>query len=182
MPSVAWVVEFDALEQLARELPDEAAKILRYGANLARRKVREKLRSPGGWRRGTRTRKNSKGQTYPRERLYRASEPGQPPARITGELLRAVRVRRTAKLTFEVGFGTGKGGMDHVARILEGGSARIAARPFFGQAFEETVGQVEREMEELLDVDVNAATGKVTWKHGNRGREIVSVEGNLEDD
>lgn len=164
-PSVAWVVEFDAIDQIARELPGEAAKILRYGANLNRRKIREKLRSRNRvWLRG-------KG-----DRLYQASAPGSAPSRVTGELLRAVRVRKTGKLTFEVGFGTGKGGMDHVARILEGGSARIAARPFFEQAFQETVEQVEKEMEDLLDMDVNQTTGKVTWRRNGSRREVVSED------
>lgn len=153
MPSVAWVVQFDATEQIARELPNEAAKILRYGANLARKKARERLRaSTRVWLRG-------KG-----DRLYEAAAPGQPPARVTGELVRAARVRKQSRLTFTFDFGTGKHGMDHVARILEGGSARVAARPFFGQSVEEAAAATERELAELLEVDVNATTGKVTWK------------------
>lgn len=165
MPSVAWVVEFDACDQIARELPNEAAKILRYGANLARRKARARLRaSTRVWLRGK------------RDRLYQAAAPGEPPAKATGALIRAARVTRESRLAFVFDFGAGKSGQDHVARLMEGGSARIAPRPFFEQSVREAVGETERELAALLEVDVHARTGTVTWRHNAGRREVVAEE------
>jgi hypothetical protein len=110
------------------------------------------------------------------DRLYQAAAPGEAPAKVSGALMRAARVTRVSRLAYRFDFGAGKGGQDHVARLMEGGSARIAPRPFFEQSVREAVTQTERELEELLEIDVNARTGKVTWRHNAGRRETVSED------
>ena len=146
--SVKFVIQLNEFGDMADWLKPNALKTCRRGANRIRTLSRRSMRASG---RGQRT-----GRTG---RRYSASRPGEPPGVITGELQRAMRVRRIGELTVQVDFGTGKGGLDHVARILEGGSARVAARPFFYQAVQNAAPQFEAEMAKVFEKGMSSIAG-----------------------
>lgn len=155
--TVRFKIELDLFGEIAENLRPQALKVCRKTANRIRTGARGKIRTRG------RVLLTSSAEREPgaKPRRYWASPPGGPPAKNTGELMRAMRVRRTGRLTMQVDFGTGKSGMDHVARILEGGTARIAARPFFYQTVVEAGPFFEAEMSTIFDEAAKGSGGEM---------------------
>ena len=116
-------------------------KAVRAGARLVRREGR---RLAG--------KKSGSGRRYRvwGDMLHRASAPGAPPAKLTGALQRSVFFRTlegTSGLAMSVGPSPRR---VFYARFLAGGTEKMDARPFMGEALERHEGPIRNALRDAL--------------------------------
>jgi HK97 gp10 family phage protein len=139
-----------ASEKLKKEITVELGKGLLAAAQKVERSAKDSIRS------GSKT-----GRIYTRRTVsHRASAPGEAPASNTGRLINSISsyVNRLSGVT--EGLVVAGRGVVKYARMLEFGTAKMAARPFMVPAFERN----KRWIEERLARAVNYAIMKVAKK------------------
>lgn len=97
------------------------------------------------------------GRVYRRGNVtHQASAPGEAPATDTGRLINSINVRPVqGELSVEVKAG---GGIVKYARMLEFGTAKMAARPFLFPALEKNKARIKKRIESALDRTIDRAT------------------------
>lgn len=124
------------VEQFGERALDGFSLGLRYSAFELRKAVQELIRrSPRGGRRY----RVGKG------RFHKASAPGQPPARDTGNLMKMLKARLEDPMTALVESLAGYSG------FLELGTSKMKPRPFLTPALEQNTDAINRIITEEID-------------------------------
>lgn len=89
------------------------------------------------------------GRTYKRRTVFhRASAPGEAPASDTGRLVNSINselIRGSLEAVVKAG-----GGVVKYARMLEFGTSKMAARPFFFRSLEQNKAWIAERMQEAM--------------------------------